>query len=72
MRLRSGIPTVSALALAAVTLLACGSDPKPETNVIVVPQSQPAQPTTIVQQPGTVMLPPGARVVCANGSSPPC
>lgn len=58
-------------ALTAVTLLAaCGSSER----VVVVPQAQPnpAPSTTIVQQPGTTVLPPGARVVCADGRSPPC
>ncbi len=72
MRLRTGTSVVAALTLAAAGLLACGSDPKPDTNVIVVPQGQAAQPTTIVQQPGTIVLPPGARVVCADGRNPPC
>jgi hypothetical protein len=58
-------------ALSALALLsACGSSER----VVVVPQAQPtpAPSTTIVQQPGTTVLPPGARVVCADGRSPPC
>jgi hypothetical protein len=71
MRLRTGTSTVAALTLAAAGLLACGSDPKPDTHVIVVPQGQAAQPTTIVQHPGTIVPPPGARLVGADGRNPP-
>lgn len=61
-------------ALTAITLLAaCGSDPQPSTSVVVVPPAQQAPATTtVVPAPGTTVLPPGARVVCADGRSPPC
>lgn len=59
--------------LAGVTLLgACGSDPKPETNVIVVPQNQPTPSSTTVVPQGTTVVPPGTRVICSDGRSPPC
>jgi len=59
--------------LASVTFLgACGSDPKPETNVIIVPQNQPAAASATVAPHGTTVVPPGTRVICSDGRSAPC
>jgi hypothetical protein len=71
-----GIPrtaTIAALFASTALLAACGSDPQPTTNVVVVPQAQPAAaPTTTVVPPGTTVVQPQARVICSDGRTPPC